>query len=230
MIAGWPRRGHRLLELYCGDGRFLESFWQSGFDVTGQERDPGLLSKARARLKQTADFTCGHPEHLPFEDRAFDYVVCLNGLHCSPRPRETLNEMCRLAARGLLLAFPNAWSIYGLSRFFLRPKSGSGFKHLLHPFKIQSWLRAGGREGRIRWASNLLGPACTWHGRNGWMRINFISIPLPLGACALLRLDFSPPPAGSGILLNIPRALGPKPTVNGLGRSGRHLSQTAPPK
>lgn len=43
MLSAWPRRGHSLLEVGCGTGRFLEFFWENGFDATGCDRNPAML-------------------------------------------------------------------------------------------------------------------------------------------------------------------------------------------
>ncbi|MDR2051618.1 MAG: class I SAM-dependent methyltransferase [Deltaproteobacteria bacterium] len=214
MTSGWPRRGHKLLELYCGAGQFLEAFWQSGFDVTGQERSAYLLEKARDRLRHTADFTGGHPEHLPFDDKSFDYVVCLNGLEFAERPQAVLAEMLRLASLGLLLAFPNSWSWYSLGRLLAVRKGAqaeksccSGFKRTISPLRMHSWLREAGLDGKIRWGANLLGPACTWRMHKFLGRINLISVPLPLGAFSLARIDLAPSLAGNQLLVNVRRPL-----------------------
>ncbi|MCL1889062.1 MAG: class I SAM-dependent methyltransferase [Desulfovibrionaceae bacterium] len=215
MTSGWPRRGRKLLEIHCGDGYFLEAFWQSGFDVTGQERDPGLLEKARRRLKQAAEFTLGHEEHLPYDDGAFDYVICLNGLAFAPDPQDLLDEMFRLATAGILLAFPSAWSCHGLGQNF-SPKAS---EKPVSPWKIYRRLRALAPEGRPRWAANLLGPSASWRGEGILARLNRMSIPLPLGAFSLVRLDLPAAQAGNPLFIRSSRSLAREAAANGLSRN-----------
>lgn len=74
-LSPWPRRGHSLLDMGCGDGLFLEFFWQSGFDVTAIDRASPLLDAARQRLHGRADIQAGALDSLPFADNTFDYVA-----------------------------------------------------------------------------------------------------------------------------------------------------------
>jgi len=214
MTSGWPRRGRKLLEIRCGDGYFLEAFWQSGFDVTGQERDPGLFEKARLRLKQAAEFTLGHEEHLPYDDGAFDYVVCLNWSAFTSDVQPLLEEMFRLATAGILLAFPSVWSCHGLGQNFF-PQASAKF---VSPWKIYRRLRTLDPEGRPRWAANLLGPAFSWRGDGLLARLNRISIPLPLGAFSLVRLDLSASQTGTPLIIRR-RAMAHEAAANGLSRN-----------
>ena len=36
VIASWPRRKQKLLDVGCGTGMFLEFFWSCGFDQIGR--------------------------------------------------------------------------------------------------------------------------------------------------------------------------------------------------
>lgn len=199
MTSGWPRRGHNLIELFCADGYFLETFWQSGFDVTGQDENAPLLEKARSRLKNTADFTQAHPAHLPFDDHSFDYVVCLAGMEFAEHPPAMVREMFRLATRGVLLAFPNAWSLHGMGRFLGRRRAGQRFFSPLSVATMVSWADESG-VGKSSWGSTLLGPGWTWK-RPGLSRVNFAAGPLPMGAIAMVRVDFNPPLGASHLLV-----------------------------
>ena len=131
MLSPWPRRGHSLLEMGCGDGLFLERFWQAGFDVTAVDRPSPLLDTARQRLNGKADIQAAAPDALPFTDNAFDYVAITSPLAVSPsgphtektdipppmlQVRDILREALRVAAKGLLLRCWNPCSLAGLWR------------------------------------------------------------------------------------------------------------------
>ncbi len=222
MTSGWPRRGRSLLEFFCGSGHFLESFWQSGFDVTGQERSDYLLAQARKRLGNVAEFTQGSPERLPFDDKAFDYVVCLGGLEFSQDPSAVLSEMFRLASLGVLLAFPNSWSLHGLGWRFSSRKGkqaqDNDFYKLISPLQVQGWLRKSGKGGKASWLSNMLGPRWSWKMHNWQGRLNLVSLPLPLGAFSLVRVDLAPALAGNQLLISNRRPLAAGAASGGLGR------------
>lgn len=232
MTSGWPRRGHNLLELFCGAGHFLESFWQSGFDVTGQERSPYLLEKAQERLHGRAEFTQGSPEHLPYDDGSFDYVVCLNGLEFCQNPDAVLEEMFRLASLGVLLSFPSRWSWHYLGYWLSQKKrsrqgntgAGDGFNNFISPWRVQGCLRRFLPEaGSIMWGANMLGPRWSWRMNSFLGRLNLLAVPLPLGAVSLVRVNLAPALAGNQMLINKP-ALAPEAAASGLGRVSKNRS------
>lgn len=238
MISGWPRRGHNLLELCSGSGHFLESFWEAGFDVTGQEHDQGLVRQSRRRLGNRVSITLNRPERLPFDDQSFDYVACLNGLEFAENPEELIKECFRLASLGLLVAFPSSLSLRGLGLFLSGLSGRTGRRALegdrrrvggaadsaaqeatnddpdvcaedpiltygafrrFSPFRIMSLARKYSPPARVSWGSVLGGPAWSWNAGSLCGKLSMISLPFPLGACAMLRLDFAP--AYTGTLL-----------------------------
>lgn len=133
VLSPWPRRGHSLLEVGCGDGHFLEFFWQAGFDVTAVDRASPLLEAARQRLHGRADIQAAAADALPFADNTFDYVALtaplptlppapVPGAHAAPAQapilaRDILDEALRVAAKGLLLRCWNPFSLAGLWRY-----------------------------------------------------------------------------------------------------------------
>lgn len=219
MTSGWPRRGHNLIELFCADGYFLETFWQSGFDVTGQDQSAELLEKARSRLKNTADLTQAHPEHLPFDDRSFDYVVCILGMEFAENPPAMVREMFRLATRGVLLAFPSSWSLHGVGRFLGRRRVGQRF---FSPISVDAMIRRADESGvgKVSWGSTLLGPGWTWK-RPGLSRVNFAAGPLPVGAVSMVRVDFNPPLGASHMLVAGKSRLRRETATSSMGRIGK---------
>lgn len=219
MTSGWPRRGRNLLEMFCADGYFLEMFWHSGFDVTGQDQSPNLLGMARSRLKNTADFVLSHPEGLPYDDRSFDYVVCLVGIEAVENTSGLINEMFRLATRGVLLAFPSYWSLHGLGCLIGRRCAGEKF---FSPARISSMMRRADNTGtgKASWASSLHGPAWTW-AMPRLTGFNYAACPLPLGAINMVRVDFNPPLGSNSILVTGKRALRRQTASSGVGRVTR---------
>lgn len=232
LIACWPRRGHRLLQIGCGAGIFLEILWEAGFDVSGQEPDQELARRAASRLGRRAEISLGSQEHLPFDDQSFDYVVCLNNLEFAADPWAVLREALRLASRGLLLSFPNAASLRGFGGLFRRGSAGDqgsgpaglGRGKVLAPWKVWNFIRKEGPPSRLTWGSTLLGPAFSWRDNALGRKLNCASLPLPLGACAMLRLDLHPACAGTPLLLNGKKKAGANTALANkslLTRSGR---------
>ena len=212
MVYGWRRRGQTLLEVNCGAGFFLDGFWEAGFNVNGQEKDRDLAQNARDRLGGKAEIALASPEHLPYEDDFFDYAVCVNGMDNinTPNPQNVMAEMLRVASKGVLIAFSNIFSAYGLGYVLsgkIAPQDGGAFpQHPINSFRLWSMLRKEIGQDRISWGSNLLGPAWSWGSGSEFLgRVlrawNLASVPFPLGAFAVMRVDLAPAVAGNQILI-----------------------------
>lgn len=193
LVSGWPRRGHTLLEVGCGPGAFLESFWEAGFDVTGLDSSEAMLHAARERLGCRADFHLGVADHLPFDDDAFDYVALLTCLEFMPDPAAVLAEAFRVASRGVVVGFLNRFSPYYLTHGMALPGLRSSVLRRANWFSVPSMyslVRKTGVACSVTMRSALHGPTCTWRDSsvcealNGWISLS------PFGAYVGMRLDF----------------------------------------
>jgi SAM-dependent methyltransferase len=191
-MAPWTRRQQKLLEVGCGPGRFLQFFWESGFDVSGLDASPAMLELARDRLGHRAELHVGQAEHLPFADKEFDVVALLTLLEFCPDPHQVMREALRVARKALLVTFLNKHSLYALARrsFLHRKKNGFLDKgHWFSWWEINCLLRehAGHRPMIAR--SVLLGPRRTWSAKSAWRKLNCRLWPPYLGAYAGVRCD-----------------------------------------
>jgi SAM-dependent methyltransferase len=214
MLAPWVgvdsgRRGPGLLELFCGSGLFLEQFCRLGFNVSGQEHDMNLAQQAKNRLGSKADIIQNNPEQLPFNDQSFDYVVCVNGLEFAANAENLLREAMRLAVHGILVGFPNFWSLRGLEALGKKYTQEDlpwqvpyGAYKRFAPITIWTLFGKMGTRAILTWKSTLFGPACTWKENALCRRLNMLSLPVALGGATMLRLDFAPSPAGTPLLLS----------------------------
>lgn len=203
LFAGWPRRSSSMLVMGAGRGVFIERLWEAGFDVTGQESDPELLEQARARLGSRAAFVLSSPEHLPFDDCAFDYTVVAGAYEFWDSPETVLQEIDRLTCGGVIIIFPNAWSLFGLECLVRKkhPFCASALPLLQSPKTIwQASRRAFGKR-KTAWGSVLPGVSGTWTHNRFYNFFNSMYCPLPLGAFAGLRIDFGPTYAATPLLL-----------------------------
>jgi SAM-dependent methyltransferase len=73
-------RGHRVLEIGCGDGRVTAMLAGIPATMTGIEPDAGCLRRAGKRVPG-ADFVAGSGQALPFFSNAFDTVIFTLSLH-----------------------------------------------------------------------------------------------------------------------------------------------------
>lgn len=111
LFAGGTVHGKSVLDVGCGDGRFLAALQARGAaHVTGLETDPVAAHLARRRTSAT--IIEGALETADLPDAGFDLVSLLHVLEHVPDPRQTLAHAWRVLRPGgaLLLAQPNAAS------------------------------------------------------------------------------------------------------------------------
>jgi SAM-dependent methyltransferase len=146
--------GARVLDAGCGSGRTLEDLGRYG-EVFGIELDPVAAETARAR--GCGEVQIGRLEELPWEDRYFDLITCLDVIEHTPDDRVTLRELRRVCRPGgfLLLTVPayqSLWSMHDVANHHYRRYS-------------RGRLRAAARDSgwRVRRMTSfnglLLGPA-----------------------------------------------------------------------
>lgn len=189
MVAGWPRRGAKLLEVGCGTGLFLESLWQMGFDVTGVDLSPGMVKAACSRLGNNAEISVGNGECLPYSAHEFDYVVLWTVLEFCSDPGAVLREAARIAEHGVLVGFLNRWSFYYLSHGNESHKTlGSGRWYTWPQMKRMIDVNVGRPPHSAH--SVLAGPVSTWKESFPYRLVNSRLIPPWAGAFTAARVDF----------------------------------------
>lgn len=106
--------GSRLLDVYCGDGgltRLAVAFVGRQGMVVGVDSGAGALAEEGRRaadqhLGVVVRYVAGVGERLPFRDRAFDAVICVEGLGRAADPVGLIGEcrrVCQPAGRVLLV-------------------------------------------------------------------------------------------------------------------------------
>lgn len=198
LLTPWRRRGATLLQVGLGAGLLPDFFWEAGFDVTGLDASSDMLEAARQATGPRVDYALGQPDHLPFDDGRFDYVV-LAHLRLTPGMALPLDEALRVASQGVIVLEWNFLSVPALSRgpwrrgvwpwalTWLARKACPDARLSLYsalPWPLFLWPRAGARIG-------VEGRAPASVGRFGrWLRD--VVIPVPLGAVMGLRLEKNP--------------------------------------
>lgn len=119
--------GRRVLEIGCGPGPIARTLAAHAnvLEVVGIDPSPGFIERARARAEDIPhlSFICGDGRDLPFEDGAFDAIVCHTSLCHIPDPDAVLAEAHRVTSPGGLLAVSTAITP---PRRPLRAPGGSG--------------------------------------------------------------------------------------------------------
>lgn len=121
------RPGERVLDVACGTGvvsRLAARRVAPGGTATGLDLNEGMLAVAgRLPLPPglTIDWRQGSAVALPFPDRAFDVVLCQQGLQFFPDRLKALSEMRRVLTRVGRVAL-STWT--GPSPYFVAQREG----------------------------------------------------------------------------------------------------------
>jgi len=102
---------YRALDLGCGTGNYLLAQVESGpasVRWDGLDPSPDMLEVARRKLAGRAVLTSGTAETLPYEDRAFHFIMVRAVFHHFPDKEGALDEICRVLRPGGCLHIRNA--------------------------------------------------------------------------------------------------------------------------
>lgn len=199
-IAPWPRRKQRLLDIGCGTGVFLEFFWSCGFDLTGLDGSADMLSRARDKMGSRVDLHVGRAEHLPFDDREFDYASLMTVLEFVDDPGLVLREAARVARKGLLVTFLNRWSLYGWSVRRAPRQTSLSRAHWFSWPEMRALIQKNIAPGSMEARSVLLGPPVSWREVPLLRQLNSLPLSPWFGAVTAVRVDFGPTEAKTPLL------------------------------
>ena len=123
-----PLKGN-ILEIGVGTGKNLP-YYHKEAKVTGIDLSPGMLSKAKERLKQLKNSNIKliemDAQNLKFKGNSFDYVICTFVLCSVPDPVKALREMKRVCKKN--------GKIIMIEHMLSKNKFISIYEHLHNPF------------------------------------------------------------------------------------------------
>ncbi len=132
-----PLGAESVLDAGCGEGETLARLE----DVLGERVAAiDVLDKCVAYTKQRfphVDVSMASVYELPFEDRSFDLVVCLEVMEHLDRPAEALRELSRVCRGNLVVSVP--YEPYFRLGSLMRGKYVRGFGN--HPDHVNHWNR-----------------------------------------------------------------------------------------
>lgn len=109
--------GARVLDVGGGHGQVAPVLAAAGFRVTVAGSATGCAARLRPWLMAgRGRFVTGDLLELPFPDRAFDAVVCIRLLPHSVDVDRLLTELCRVAARRVVIDYPSHRSVNLVAR------------------------------------------------------------------------------------------------------------------
>src|SRR4030095_6950625 len=123
LLAPWPRG--RVLDVGGGHGQLTGPLVDAGYDITvyardasGRARAAPLVAAGRGRLSS------GDLLHGPWPDRAFDAVVSFRLLPHVAAWTALVGELCRLAARAVVVDYPTRRSVNAFAGPLFEGKKG----------------------------------------------------------------------------------------------------------
>ncbi len=115
-----------ILDVGCGVGQVTNNLGKEGMEAVGVDVSPiGVRTAHKNRNRDSqVHFVVASGYNLPFRERVFQTVGCLNVLEHMQRPEKCIREMVRVTSENMVVACPNLLCpIYGrnvrekLSRF-----------------------------------------------------------------------------------------------------------------
>ena len=132
MLEKLPRRA--LLDVPAGEGALGARLIAAGFEVSFCDLYPEIFRLNNREIRR-GDLN----DKLPFDDRSFDDVTCLEGLEHIENPQQAMREFSRLMRPGghLIVSVPNIlnieerlkWLVYGYTSHF-KPITREGRERL----------------------------------------------------------------------------------------------------
>jgi len=94
----------RVLDIATGPGYIAEAFAGAAREVVGVDLTEAMLAIARERTSErgvgNVSFRAADAQNLPFDNEAFDVVVCRLALHHLLKPLSVVREMARVCRSG----------------------------------------------------------------------------------------------------------------------------------
>ncbi len=102
-------KNESILDLGCGKGFFLEVLKDHNSNLYGADISPMMIRYANERIGKRVELKVADSENLPWEDSAFDIIVCILSFHHYPNPEKSFSEMKRLLKNNGHLIIAEMW-------------------------------------------------------------------------------------------------------------------------
>lgn len=164
VMALTPPQG-RLLDVGCGNGRFLVKMKSLGWDPHGIEPDREAARIAQISLSSAVH---GSFEEADFAADSFDAITMNHVIEHVPDPIATLRECRRILVRGgrLMIVTPNCWALG--HRLFRESWLGLDAPRHLYLFSPRTLAASARRAGLAVRRVRTPAAAAYWIWKTGW--------------------------------------------------------------
>jgi SAM-dependent methyltransferase len=107
-MAAELAKGRKTLELACATGHGLGLVARSASELVGVDINAPMLASARAHYGGRISLARASGTALPFAEKTFECILCLEATYYMPDFERCLDEIGRVAAPGARLLFVNA--------------------------------------------------------------------------------------------------------------------------
>ena len=147
-LAEYVKNGDKVLDIGCGNGRFLYALYNKDVDYCGIDASEEMIELAKFKFPK-AGFLRADALDLPFENNSFDKIISMAVLHhipCGDLRSDFMREARRVLKKDglLVLTVWNLWNhkkplILLLKYFVLKiiGRSKLDFKDIYYPWKDQ---------------------------------------------------------------------------------------------
>jgi ubiquinone/menaquinone biosynthesis C-methylase UbiE len=98
-----------ILDLGCGKGFFLEILKGYKSKLYGADISSEMIKYAQERIGNYVELKMADSDYLPWEDNAFDIVVCILSFHHFPNPGKSFDEMKRVLKNNGHIIIAEMW-------------------------------------------------------------------------------------------------------------------------
>lgn len=147
-LADYVKDGDKVLDIGCGNGRFLYALHHKDVDYCGIDTSEELIKLAKQKFPK-ADFLRADALDLPFENNSFDKIISMAVLHHIPgndMRSDFMREAHRVLKKDglLILTVWNLWNhkkplflLLKYSALKIIGRSKLDFKDIYYPWKDQ---------------------------------------------------------------------------------------------
>lgn len=190
VLDTWTKRNHKLLHIGLNSGIEPSFFWDLGFDVTYLAHSPEDLAKRQEKNGQKIEYYLGKIDHLPFDEKVFDYTFSAHNFARFKKLEKTkkenkeqkiLDELYRVSAQGICLLENNS---------LLCPRLKSNMSSLAFQ-QLEKYLVD---DCQTEFFSALHGPTFLWTKKFHLQAMQAYPLKSPFGSLMALRIATSTVP------------------------------------